>query len=186
MFSVYRGRGFDAIKNNMKLNMNTNYILGHTKYMHFLMEIVYLFIIFTFTIKIASHLGFLENIDWMNSGVSNNTPGDANTQGGDPLNNGQNNNNNNNVLPHDTEEDRRRLKECMRDKLSNHHISCANTNPYDTRLDDKFTPQEHEYIAEQVVKSQRPLYMCRIEGQYPDRRYVGKISLHFIDKVFNN
>lgn len=86
--------------------------------------------------------------------MNNNLPGNnsGNGQQGDPFNNWPNNNQAD-VLPHDSEEDRERLKQWMYNKLYNHRVSCATKIPYDTRLDNRYTPQEHEYICDLVVKS---------------------------------
>jgi len=81
----------------------------------------------------------------------------------------------------------------MCDRLSRHRVDQASSQPYNTRLGDKFTPAEHEYIAEQVVnhvESQevqgRISYMRNVKGEYPDRRYVGPISLEFLNAIFRS
>ena len=125
-----------------------------------------------------------------------------NQQTGRPGNNNNNNSSghlfyNNNkddddTLPYDTEEDRERLRACMLEKLSTHRVSCADkATPYtqvDTRLDEKFLSQEHEYVCDNVMQykaeNPRSQYHNHITGDYPDRKYNGPITPGFIAKVF--
>lgn len=94
--------------------------------------------------------------------ASSNTNSTSNLQSFDnPQSNipGGNNNPNHSVIP-DTnssnEDDREELlRKSMADKLSRHRISCADKAVYDTKLDDKFTPQEHEYICDKVMEHKR-------------------------------
>lgn len=76
----------------------------------------------------------------------------------------------------------------MYNKLLNHRISKANIEPYDTSLDENFTPQEHEFICDELLKYQQKINESRrinesvadftryIKGNYPDRKYVGKVA----------
>lgn len=93
------------------------------------------------------------------------------------------------IAVHNDEQNDRAIYECMREKLWNHRVGCAHSKPYNNRLDDKFLPQEHEYICEKVVEAVEDgradsRNLRNVKGVYPDRRYEGKISIEFITKFF--
>ncbi|SRR5258706_2281417 len=88
------------------------------------------------------------------------------------------------------------LKERMAGRLDRYRI--ANAHLRDIYLDDSFTSAEHEYIADKIFQdraaksliygpnSQRTnFYANFVEGSYPDRRYVGKVTRGFINSVFS-
>jgi hypothetical protein len=81
------------------------------------------------------------------------------------------------------------IDNCLREKLIRHRLTCANTVPYNNKLDGSFTSQEHEYICEKIMYYKhyvRPStwYDRYIEGAYPERKYVGKIGNAFIENIF--
>lgn len=104
-----------------------------------------------------SQSGFSQGGEGVSQGTGGTPQGNGGGGGGFhqgviPQDNGNNHNNEDNTLPYDTEHHKEMIKKSMREKLSNHRISCASKVPYDTCLDDKFTSQEHEYICDQVMK----------------------------------
>jgi hypothetical protein len=103
-------------------------------------------------------------------------------------NTGSGNNTGDTGIPYNTERDREFLRTTMAQTLIDHRNSCINQEFYNTRLDGKFTPQEHEYICEMVnaYKREHPETTLdrNIRGVYPDRRYRGVISHNFVVRVF--
>lgn len=100
-----------------------------------------------------------------------------------------------NTLPHDTEHARESLRQCMAKKLNEHRVACAEKGSYDrgwdgadSRLDDKFSDPEHEYICDQVMQYKERVpnstFHKNVTGVYPDRKYTGLISMRFVDRVF--
>ena len=124
-----------------------------------------------------------------NYGGMGNSADSGGSGGGNP-NGGQNSTND--ALPYSGEEDQSRLRRCMRNRLFAYRLSQANSYPYDTRMGDNFTPAEHEYICDEILKNrnnhsiyQMAYFARRIEGNYPDRRFTGQISLRFISFFFD-
>jgi len=140
------------------------------------------------------------NIGSESGGYGNNSNFNNNGQNPNPNNNGQpiyhNNdgqnkedsaNQNDNTLPYSSDKDALLLKQFMKDRLNRHHVSKAETVPYNTQLDEAFTSQEHEYICDTVMnyKGNAHAYSRHVKGRYPERRYEGRITLKFIDKFFS-
>lgn len=167
--------------------------------------VYFLFFIFSFYIIdfalhiMNSNMTLLETYNLMFDNPGNNSGGEAGSSGGNPNpnNGGQDPNNggqgpNNDTPSYNSEEDKKRIKDWMRGRLSRHNYDQASSVPYQTQMGDKFTPAEHEYVVEQIMdycdKQDNPAvtryYKDRIVGEYPDRRYNGKISFKFIDKFF--
>jgi hypothetical protein len=89
------------------------------------------------------------------------------------------------------------LKECMASKLSRYRL--ANAHLRDVYLDDSFTSAEHEYIADKIFQDKEAnalisgptshrtnCYARYVQGHFPERRYVGKVTRNFITNVFYN
>jgi hypothetical protein len=87
------------------------------------------------------------------------------------------------------------IQEVLSRKLSDHKVSCAENNPYSTRLCDtnlpnKFTPAEHEYICDRLMNYSKTQgtnfgnkYIHDIVGKMPDRRYEGSVGFKLIDII---
>jgi len=127
---------------------------------------------------------------------SNIPPGNNNNNSNNPhhgtFGGSSSNNNEDNTLPFDTEYHREFIRNRMLNKLNDHRLSCAEEGTErgwtDTRLNERFTSQENEYICDKVMeyKQSHPntTFHRNITGNYPDRKYRGLISTRFIEEVF--
>jgi len=106
----------------------------------------------------------------------------------------QNQNENQQFNFYTDEQEDKLLKECMGRKLNNYRI--ANSHSASVFLDTSFTSAEHEYIVDKIFQekavwlsksgsvSGANAYTSQVIGYYPERRYIGKVTLTFIERVF--